>query len=120
MPFVEYADIEKLIPDSIQSLLQVTATFTFFENNAAKIVRDETGVAIPAAVADRPDWVIIPMAHLITKLFAARMSGASEQMMALIESNFKWALNELKTHVVKGIAADLEYSAAGKGTKVME
>lgn len=99
MPFVTLADIKtKLLPSVIKVLEASDDDFIRLERDAAEIIAELSGLAIPASVNDAPEWVVTPAAWIINYLVLSTVSGISEDARKLAETNFLEARNICKNH----------------------
>lgn len=81
MPFVSIEEIEALMHPTIAKALRQNGNFTAVEQEAAVIVRDITGLAIPSSLAERAassDWIRQPMAWIIQYICAHILSIAPD------------------------------------------
>jgi hypothetical protein len=114
MGFVTYEGVKQLIPAIIRKKLDSVNVFEQYESAAAIIIRDETGVAVPASADDAPDWVTQPAAWIIAYLALSAIEGAMpEQLIQSVQNQYKEALRLLKQHLE---AAPRTAAAAAIGT----
>lgn len=100
MPLVALEEIETMIFSAIAKSLREAGKFAAIEAEAAKIIRDMTGLAIPESVSERPqsaDWVIAPSAWII-QWMASHGVTDSEFLERRFETQYKDALKILKAH----------------------
>lgn len=114
MAFVTLENIEHLIPKAAFEKLRDPNKFAYYENLASKVIRDEAGIAIPTNIDTAPDWIIMPAAYIITKLVFSQVTGMTQETLKEVESNFQFALKTLRSHVSKGVATPISYSAVGQ------
>ena len=98
MPFATLDKVKPLIPESVATVLSRNDLFTTLEAEAAKLVRDLTGEEIPESANDAPDWVLTPMAWIITKLTLPKLSNYPPEFAQGIASDYKAALSILSEH----------------------
>lgn len=101
MPFVTIVQITSLLPSSVVEHLNEDDNFTVIERQAAQIISDITGFAIPELVTSAPAWVTTPAAWIIIKLCNPTISNASREYLEEVETNFKRALAMLEQHKTK-------------------
>lgn len=118
MAFITYNDIENLIPEAIAKLIAEPTKFAYYENLTAKIIRDESGIAIPTSPATAPDWIILPAAHIITKIASNKIIGLKVETIQRIDDDYKNAIKTLRNHVNKGIDTPLTFARTGQISKV--
>lgn len=111
MAFVIFNDIMNLVPEGIKSHLMKSDIFTNIESEAGKIVTEITAVASPADIADRPDWVVQPMAFIMTKLLALQMSQ-SEEFLKAVKDNYNLAIEFLNSKKAKGATTEIVWGVA--------
>lgn len=104
MPFVTLAEISsKLLPNVYAKLAESIDDFNRIERDAAEVISDLSGLAIPTNVNDAPEWVVTPAAWIINYLVLSSTSGISEEGRKLAETNFLEARNICKNHRAKPI-----------------
>jgi len=72
--------------------------FTEIEAQAAQLISDITGITVPAAITDAPDWVKYPAALIIAKMAKRLLVEISDELDRQIEADFERALQILKEH----------------------
>ena len=100
MPLVTLNEVKPIIAPSVASALGVSGVFEATEAEAAKLVRDETGLVIPGDADDAPDWVVTPMAWLLQKLMLSRITNASPEFILSINKDYDRAIELLAKHRV--------------------
>lgn len=104
MPFVTLAEIRsKLLPNVTAKLEESNDDFIRIERDAAEMISELSGLAIPTSVNDAPEWVVTPAAWIINYLVLSSTSGISEEGRKLAETNFLEARNICKNHRAKPI-----------------
>jgi hypothetical protein len=96
MPFVALEDIRPLIPAPIAVALSKDSNFQILEAEAAGIISFKTGLAVPASTADRPAWVIVPAAWIISKLAIRLISNVTPEFHAEISKDYDRAIADLE------------------------
>lgn len=102
MPFVSFADVEKLLPEGLRGVLRrEPSTFVQLESFAAIIVRDVTGRAIPSEVEEpktsATDWTVVPMAWIIAHA-GLPLWQPPELVQRVVEANYAKAMTVLSEH----------------------
>ncbi len=79
---VAHEEVRPLIPVAVHGILDQAGVFDALEREAAKIVRDKTGIDLPAEPTSRlatMDWVLLPMSWLIAYLASNQVSNLSDE-----------------------------------------
>lgn len=117
MGFVTLEEIAPLISVGVlKALTADSAKFETAESQAAIIIRDITGLAIPDD--ERPataDWVVTPAAWIIQFLAANLVTGASPELERRYESQWRGAHKILENHPLekRGDSGDKTYALSG-------
>ena len=114
MGFVIFDDIEQLIPEVISKVIADPDKFDYYENLAAKIIRDEAGISIPGESDTPPDWIIVPASAIIVKLVSSKIVGLKPETIERIDRDYKDAITILRQHVSNGIATPFVFGRTGQ------
>lgn len=110
MPLVTFDEVKPFIQSGLHATLQNNMYFQTYEDAAAIIIRDRTGIEIPDDAEDAPDWVITPAAWIIQKLASARMPSKSDEFTKALETNYGIAMKILDDKHIQGSPAELVYA----------
>ncbi len=99
---VTLTEVQPIIGLENKKMLDIVG-FDTLELEAAKIIRDRTGIVLPDSAASRPadlDWVITPAAWIIQWLTTPRLPIVTEESRRLWQRQYDDALAMLRLHVV--------------------
>lgn len=109
MPLVDFDEVKSHIAPSIVKVLEDPGAFQAAELEAAKIIRDRTGLSIPESPNERAssaDWVVLPAAWIIQYIASSQVVGKSDTLDRKVREQFKDATDILADHPLKAVAAD--------------
>jgi len=102
MPFTTLDKIRPMVHPIVAIALVKTLSgdtvFNHLESEAAILIRDMTGIAIPADTDDTPDWLHLPAAYIIQQLAAPHISELTDATRAAIEKAYLNAISILDRH----------------------
>lgn len=102
MPFTTLDKIRPMVHPTIALALAKTVSgdtvFNHLEPEAAILIRDMTGIAIPDDTDDTPDWLHLPAAYIIQYLAAPQISELTDTTRAAIEKAYLNAISILDRH----------------------
>ncbi len=104
MPFVSFEEVSPHVAGGVKIILADPTTFAALEMECAKIIRDKTGQAIPATIADRgdsADWVILPAAWIIQYVASNHLSKTSPELEARFKTQYGEAIRILESHPLR-------------------
>jgi hypothetical protein len=117
MPFVTLAQIKPFISDGLYSALSKETNFADIEAEAAIFINSEVGIEIPSLVADAPGYIKRPAAMIIQKFARNKLSNISSESYStyesMVEKEFNWAVNFLKTKVTTDRSENLSGTING-------
>jgi hypothetical protein len=119
MAFVNFDDIKNLTPGGWEKELMKPDVFEYLEAEAGKTVTEITGVASPADIADRPDWVVQPMAYIMLKLLSLKATQ-SKEFLEIINDNYTRAIEFLTTKKIKGPVTETVWGLTGTLDNLLE
>lgn len=118
MGFVSIEEVEPLMHPTIVKALRQDGKFTAAEQEAAIIVRDITGLAIPATPAERPetaDWVRQPMAWIIQYINVHVITDKTGDIERRFEAQYKEAKKLLENHPLQQVEnGEKKYTMRGE------
>lgn len=97
---VTHAEVRPLLPVSVHGILDQAGTFDALEKEAAKMIRNKSGIDLPADPAQRlatMDWVLLPMAWLIGFLASQQVSSLTDESRAHFRALYDDAQEMLAT-----------------------
>lgn len=111
-------DIKPFIHESVYQKLTAVEHFLDIELAAAYIARDSGGLTLPETIDLRPDWVVIPMAWIITylELPSQRMETEIINTVTKNYTNAIQMINDKANQAVSGTETG-EFSHAGLTTR---
>jgi hypothetical protein len=102
MPLVSLEQVKPLVSGAMFTALNREDNWSVLEAEAAKIVRDESGITIPENEDDAPDWVVTPMAQIISKLGLSLLSELTPEYVAAINDDYDRAIKTARSHAKGG------------------
>lgn len=118
MGFVSIEEVEPLMHPTIVKALRQDGKFTAAEQEAAIIVRDITGLAIPATPNERPataDWVRQPMAWILQYICVHVITDKTGDMERRFEAQYKEAKKLLENHPLQQVEnGEKKYAMRGE------
>jgi len=98
---VAQEEIAGMVSDAIYQALNVTGVYDRVEAEAAKLIRDESGITLPVSSAERPatyDWCVKPAAWIIQWFAADSLTSLSPETEQNWQQRYVEALRIIRNH----------------------